>query len=57
MIVTSRHSVVLAEFDHSRQPDPTIPWIDTACERYDMWLLERYGLPFLCWNPMLRGLA
>jgi len=56
-IVTSRHSVVLAEFDYSGKPHPTIPWIDTARERYDMWLLKRYGLPFLYWNFMLRGLA
>ncbi len=56
-IVTSRHSVVLAEFDYSGEPHPTIPFIDTARERYDMWLLKRYGLPFLYWNLMLRGLA
>jgi sulfide:quinone oxidoreductase len=56
-IVTSRRSVVLAEFDYSGRPHPTIPWIDTARERYDMWLLKRYGLPFLYWNLMLRGLA
>jgi sulfide:quinone oxidoreductase len=56
-IVTSRHTVVLAEFDYSGEPHPTIPWIDTARERRDMWLLKRYGLPFLYWNLMLRGLA
>jgi sulfide:quinone oxidoreductase len=56
-IVTSRHSVVLAEFDYTGEPHPTIPWLDTARERYDMWLLKRYGLPFLYWNLMLRGLA
>jgi sulfide:quinone oxidoreductase len=56
-IVTSRHTVVLAEFDYSGEPHPTIPWLDTAHERHDMWLLKRYGLPFLYWNLMLRGLA
>jgi sulfide:quinone oxidoreductase len=56
-IVTSRRTVVLAEFDYSGEPHPTIPWIDTARERHDMWLLKRYGLPFLYWNLMLRGLA
>jgi sulfide:quinone oxidoreductase len=56
-IVTSRNTVVLAEFDYSGEPHPTIPWIDTARERHDMWLLKRYGLPFLYWNFMLRGLA
>jgi sulfide:quinone oxidoreductase len=56
-IVTSRNTVVLAEFDYSGEPHPTIPFIDTARERHDMWLLKRYGLPFLYWNFMLRGLA
>jgi sulfide:quinone oxidoreductase len=56
-IVTSLGTVVLAEFDYSGEPHPTIPWIDTARERHDMWLLKRYGLPFLYWHLMLRGLA
>jgi sulfide:quinone oxidoreductase len=56
-IVTSRRTVVLAEFDYSGEPHRTIPWIDTARERHDMWLLKRYGLPFIYWNLMLRGLA
>lgn len=34
---------------------PTIPLIDTQRERYDMWLLKRYGLPFFYWHLMLRG--
>ncbi len=36
---------------------PSIPIIDTQKERYDMWLLKRYGLPFIYWNLTLRGLA
>ena len=55
--ITARHRVLLAEFDYSLRPHPTIPFVDTARERYDMWLLKRYGLPFLYWNLMLRGLA
>jgi sulfide:quinone oxidoreductase len=31
--------------------------IDTTRERYDMWLLKRYGLPFLYWHVLLRGLG
>ena len=31
------------------------PFINTQKERYDMWLLKRYGLPFLYWHLMLRG--
>lgn len=56
-ITTARNRMLLAEFDYTLRPHPTIPGIDTAKERYDMWLLKRYGLPFLYWNLMLRGLA
>jgi sulfide:quinone oxidoreductase len=49
--------MLLCEFDYSLQPHPTFPLIDTTHERYDMWLLKRYGLPFMYWNLMLRGLA
>lgn len=56
-IVTGYGRLVLAEFDYSGRPHPTIPFIDTARERYDMWLLKRYGLPFMYWNLMLKGLA
>jgi sulfide:quinone oxidoreductase len=55
--LTSRHTVLLAEFDYSMRPAPSIPFIDTIKERRDMWYLKRYGLPALYWNLMLRGLA
>lgn len=54
---TSRNRILLAEFDYTCRPHPTIPVINTQKERYDMWLLKRYGLPFLYWHLMLRGLA
>jgi sulfide:quinone oxidoreductase len=56
-ITTARDKVLLAEFDYSGRPHPTIPWVDTTRERHDMWLLKRYGLPFVYWHLMLRGLA
>ncbi|MFR9806995.1 FAD-dependent oxidoreductase [Pseudonocardia sp. RS010] len=56
-ITTARNRMLLCEFDYSLQPHPTIPLIDTTHERYDMWLLKRYGLPFLYWNLMLKGRA
>lgn len=56
-IVTARNRMLLAEFDYTGEPHPTIPMIDTVRERYDMWLLKRYGLPALYWNLMLKGLA
>lgn len=52
---TARGKMLLAEFDYSLAPHPTIPFIDTQRERYDMWLLKRYGLPAFYWNVMLRG--
>jgi sulfide:quinone oxidoreductase len=54
-IVTARHRMVLAECDYDHKAHPTIPFIDTRRERYDMWLLKRYGLPALYWNVVLRG--
>ncbi|MGW1288603.1 FAD-dependent oxidoreductase [Streptomyces sp. NPDC002586] len=56
-ITTSRHSMLLAEFDYSLRHRPSLPLIDTTHERRDMWYLKRYGLPFLYWNLMLRGRA
>ncbi|EST35160.1 NAD(P)/FAD-dependent oxidoreductase [Streptomyces roseochromogenus] len=56
-ITTSRHSMLLAEFDYTLRHRPTLPLIDTTHERRDMWYLKRYGLPFLYWNLMLRGRA
>ncbi len=54
---TARGKMLLAEFDYSLSPHPTLPFIDTTRERYDMWLLKRYGLPAFYWNLMLRGLG
>lgn len=56
-IVTAHDKVLLAEFDYSGEPTPSIPLIDTTKERRDMWLLKRYGLPFMYWNLMLKGRA
>ena len=56
-LVTARHKLLLAEFDYELRPTPTIPLVDTARERTDMWLLKRYGLPLLYWHGMLKGRA
>ncbi len=56
-IVTSRNRMLLCEFDYSMRPTPTIPFMKTPKERYSMWLLKKYGLPFLYWNFMLKGRA
>ena len=54
---TARNKVLLAEFDYTMKPHPTIPLINTQKERRDMWYLKRWGLPFLYWNLLLRGHA
>ncbi|GAC1530332.1 MAG: FAD/NAD(P)-binding oxidoreductase [Acidimicrobiales bacterium] len=56
-LTTARNKMLLAEFDYTMKPHPTIPLINLQKERYDMWLLKRYGLPFLYWNLMLKGRA
>jgi hypothetical protein len=56
-LVTAYGRMVLAEFDYDDRPTPTLPLINTQKERFDMWLLKKYGLPFMYWNLMLRGLA
>ena len=53
-LVTGYGKLILAEFDYDNKPDPTFP-IDQTQERYSMYLMKRYGLPFMYWNLMLRG--
>ena len=57
-LVTSYHTMLLAEFgyDGVRMTDPMLPnWL-TAKERWVMWMMKRYGLSFLYWNLMRRGI-
>jgi sulfide:quinone oxidoreductase len=54
-ITTAYDRMLLCELDYSGKPSPRVPWINTFRERYDMWLLKRYGLPWLYWNVLLRG--
>lgn len=56
-LTTGYGKLLLAEFDYEGKPTPSIPLINAFQERYDMWLLKKYGLPRLYWNMMLRGMA
>ncbi|MGI9614275.1 MAG: FAD-dependent oxidoreductase [Acidimicrobiales bacterium] len=56
-LTTSRHAMLLAEFDYSLEPAPSFPVINLQKPRRDMWYLKKYGLPFLYWNLMLKGRA
>ncbi len=56
--VTGYGKMVLAEFkyDNIRDSDPIISkFVDTTKEQYSMWLLKKYGLPWMYWNMMLKG--
>lgn len=59
-LVTGYGKMVLAEFDYAgeRDSDPFLSkFVDTSKELYSMWLLKKYGLPFMYWNMMLKGRA
>jgi len=56
-LTTSRHHLLLAEFDYSMEPRPTIPLINTKKEVYDRNMFKRYALPAMYWNMMLKGTA
>ena len=54
----SRHTVVFAEFDDQYTPKPTIPfWKNLAKERRFTWIADRYVLPWVYWNLILKGRA
>lgn len=55
-LITGYGKLVLAEFDYDKNPAPSFP-INTAKERYSMYLLKKNGLPWLYWNLMLKGKA
>ena len=56
-IVTSSHDMLLAEFDYDLKLKPSFPLLDPAKPHRPYWYLKKYGLPFLYWNLMLKGLA
>jgi len=53
-LVTGYGKLVLAEFDYDKKPQETFP-IDQSRERWSMWVLKRYLLPFFYWHGMLKG--
>jgi sulfide:quinone oxidoreductase len=56
-IVTSSKEMLLAEFDYSMTLKPSIPLMNPTDPHRSYWYLKKYGLPFLYWNLMLKGLA
>src|SRR5690606_33232699 len=55
-LITGYGSLILAEFDYDKLPNETFPF-DQSKERWSMWLLKRFLLPFLYWQGMLKGRA
>jgi sulfide:quinone oxidoreductase len=56
-LTTARDRMLLAEFDYTMRPAPSIPLLNTQHEHRDFGLLKKVGLPTLYWNFMLKGLA
>jgi sulfide:quinone oxidoreductase len=56
-LTTARDRMLLAEFDYTMKPAPSIPILNTKREHRDFGLLKKVGLPALYWNLMLKGLA
>lgn len=58
-LVTEYGKMMLAEFDYSLKPTPSLPpWDhDSRKETYANWLLKTRVLPNMYWRGMLRGLA
>ncbi|MCA9507125.1 MAG: NAD(P)/FAD-dependent oxidoreductase [Myxococcales bacterium] len=55
-LVTGYGKLILAEFDYDKNPCETFPF-DQSKERYSMYLLKKYLLPYFYWYGMLKGRA
>lgn len=53
-IVTSYGTLMLAEFDYNNKPMETFPF-DQSKERWSMFMLKRWVLPWLYWHKILPG--
>lgn len=57
-LVVAHNKMLLAEFgyDGARMSDPILStFFNTGKASYPMWILKRYGLPFMYWNMMMKG--
>jgi sulfide:quinone oxidoreductase len=53
-IITGYDKLVLAEFDYNNTPVETFPF-DQSKERWSMYQMKKYLLPYLYWNQILPG--
>lgn len=56
-IVTSSRRMLLAEFDYDFTLKPSFPLLDPTAPHRVYWYVKKYGLPWMYWNLMLKGLA
>lgn len=59
-LVTGYGKMTLAEFDYDGKfiPDPKLKQMlvfDSSKEHWRLWMLKKYGLPYLYWNKMMKG--
>ena len=59
-LVTGYGKMILAEFNYKNEftPDPKLKQIlvfDSTKEDWRLWMLKKYGLPYLYWNKMMKG--
>ena len=59
-LVTDYGKMVLAEFDYKNNfiPDPKLKRMfisDSSKELWRLWMLKKYGLPYLYWKKMMKG--
>lgn len=60
-LVTDYGKMVLGEFDYENNftPDPKLKLMlisDSSKEHWRLWMLKKYGLPYLYWNKMMKGM-
>lgn len=53
-LITGIGKLILAEFDYDNIPQETFPF-NQAKERWSMFILKRYILPYLYWTRILKG--
>lgn len=59
-LVTGYGKMVLAEFNYKNEftPDPKLKQMlimDSSKEDWRLWMLKKYGLPYLYWTKMMKG--
>jgi sulfide:quinone oxidoreductase len=54
-VTTSRHHLLLAEFDRDGRPQPSVPVVDLVRPRLLTWAFDRYLEPIIYFRRLLQG--